>query len=504
MVGYKMISKAGFSDDLRAGFVLFLIALPLCVGISLASGAPASAGIIAGVVGGIVGSLLGGCRLAINGPAAGMIVVVVNGIATLSDGDPRIGFQRFLACVMVVGVLQILAGMARLGRFALLAPSAVVHGMMVAIGTIILIKQFPVLLGVKPHARDLIGMVVETPTTVAHLVWPVAAIGAICLGVMLAWQAFPARLIRLMPGPLLAVAVGLAFSMRFDVLRPEDLVPLPTEFAQFLIFPLFDQVLSARSLEVILTVFLVGSLESQLSTLAVDQLDPLKRASDFDQEFIGKGAVNFICGMVGGLPVITEIVRSSANIANGAKSPLSNLIHGSLLGLAVILVPGLMRQIPLTSLAAVLLLIGWRLARLSHFVAAWRAGKDVFVAFAVTWGVTIVDDLLVGLALGFVVYVAMQLWRGVKPHSFWRPDILVHREGAVGYVEVRGSLVFSGYLSVLSACNSMPDLKEIRLDLGQVTHLDHGVRHNLEGLVGQMGAAGQEVEVIWPSGKKAA
>ena len=286
-------------------------------------------------------------------------------------------------------------------------------------------------------------------------------------------------------------------------LGPKFLVPLPAAISEFFTFPLFDEILSARSFVVILTVYMVGSLESQLSTLAVDKLDPLKRSSDYDQEFIGKGLTNLTCGLIGGLPVITEIVRSSANIATGAKSPLSNVVHGVFLALAVVLIPSVLRQIPLTALAAVLLLIGFRLAHPKHFKEAWHAGWDSFVAFFVTWAVTIADDLLVGLGVGLVVYVIGQLVRGVISRAFWAPDIVTRRESSKGFVEVKGALVFSGYVAILGACTSMPDASQVFLDLGNVTHLDHGVRNNLEGLEEQMKAEGQELKVIWPKDKVA-
>jgi MFS superfamily sulfate permease-like transporter len=499
MIGYREIHKRDLSADLQAGFVLFLIALPLCVGIALACVAPASSGIIAGVLGGVLGSLLGGCRLSINGPAAGMIVVVLNGIVSLSDGDAVIGFKRFLACVVIVGVLQVLAGAARLGQYALLAPSAVIHGMMAAIGTIILIKQFPVLLGVKPEAGSMPHLLSQFPQIALHLYVPVALIGLSCLALILLWNSLNSKLAKMIPSALLAVLLGLGIAYFSSGIRPQDLVPLPASFSEFFIFPLFDDVSSMRSITVILAVFLVGSLESQLSTLAVDRMDPSRRSSDYDQELIGKGLVNLGCGMVGGLPVITEIVRSSANISNGAKSPAANLFHGLFLAVAVVVAPEVLRSIPLSALAAILMVIGWRLGHPKHFVEAWHGGKDVFVAFLVTWVVTIADDLLVGLSLGLVTYFAAQIWKGVGWKSFYRPDISIFREANRGRVQVRGALVFSTYLFLLEACATFPELREICLDLGQVTHLDPGLKHNLEGLMGQLEAEGKTLQVIWPA-----
>lgn len=513
MIGFKHINPSKtMSEDLLAGFVLFLIALPLCVGIGLGSGAPASAGIIAGVIGGVVGSLLGGAIVNINGPAAGLIVVVLGGINSLSDGDTTLGFKRFLACVVVVGVLQILSGLAKLGKLAFLAPGAVVHGMMAAIGTIIIIKQIPVIMGVKPTAGSLLGIVGEIPSIIQNAILPIAVIGLICLAVLLLWTKVPVKVSRFLPGPLVAVVVGLVASSQFGLVSehmmdfmghsftvgPKFLVPISSDFSTFFTTPLFDDIFSSRSLLVIITVFLIGSLESQLSTLAVDKLDPEKRSSDYDQEFIGKGLVNLLCGLIGGIPVITEIVRSSANIANGAKSPLSNLIHGLMMGAAVFLIPGLLHLIPQTALGAILLLIGWRLAKPAHFAHAWHQGKDAFLAFFVTWAVTIADDLLVGIGCGFVVYVVAQLLKGVSPGLFFKPAISSKNEGQALKVVVNGPLVFSGYLAVVSACTSRPDASEVMLDLAGVTILDQGLKENLTGLENQLRMEGKALKVTWP------
>ncbi|MBY0516666.1 MAG: hypothetical protein K2P81_07155 [Bacteriovoracaceae bacterium] len=513
MIGFKEIKKEYFANDLMSGFVLFLIALPLCVGIALGSGAPASAGIIAGCVGGILGSLVGGVRLSINGPAAGMIVVVLGGINSLSDGDALLGFKRFLSCVVIVGILQFLSGLARLGRLALLAPLPVIHGMMAAIGSIIIIKQIPVLLGVKPEAKSLIGIVGEIPRLIQNMTTPIAVIALVSFLVLVAWQFVPSKVTRFLPGPLMAVVVGLIASFQFGMIDvhmmdmfgktfeigPKFLVPLKVSADTFFTFPLFDKILETRSLIVIISVFLIGSLESQLSTLAVDKMDPEKRVSDYNQEFIGKGLVNLLCGLIGGLPVITEIVRSSANVANGAKSPLSNFLHGLFMAVAVMLIPTLLAQIPLAALAAILLLIGWRLSHPKHFIHAWHQGLDGFIAFVVTWSLTILDDLLVGIGVGFLVYVLAQLIKGVNPKFFLKPEIHSKTQGSKLHVEVSGALVFSGFLSLSSACLVETEASEVLLDLARVSTMDDSAKENVLGLENEIRSLGKKLTIIWPA-----
>lgn len=451
-----------WKEDILAGFVLFLIALPLSVGISLAAGAPASAGILSAIIGGIIGTFFTGNHIVINGPAAGLIVVILGSIVSLSDGDPILGFKRTLAAIAVAGALQIVSGLFKMGRLAFLAPSSVVHGMLSAIGFIILIKQVPVILGVKPHSKSILSMITEIPRMIVDADIPIAAIGLGCLTILICLNYFNFSIKKVIPAPLQAVGIGLACSFALGIahahdinllnhsyhLGPEFLVKVPDQFLDLFIFPSFDIILSTRSLIAIMTIFIVCSLESLLSSYAVDKLDPYKRKSNLDKDLLGKGIINLICGMLGAYPVISEIVRSSANIENGAKTNWSNFFHGLFILLFVAILPGVINQIPLASLAAVLMIVGWNLAHPRHFKEVWHHGWDQFLIFMTTLVITVVEDLLVGIAAGIVLKIILHLTRGVRFKDFFKPDIKVETGSNQTTIEFGSPVVFLGYLKL--------------------------------------------------------
>lgn len=461
-----------FKADILSGFVIFLIALPLSIGIALAAGAPASAGIMAAILGGIVGTFFTGAHVVINGPAAGLIVVVLGAIQALSDGDPVVGFKRMLAAVVVVGILQIITGALKLGRFAFLAPSSVVHGMLSAIGAIILIKQVPVILGVFPKSKTILGILSEIHTYIHNVDLPIALIGLSSLGVLIFWNNFAGDIKKYIPSSILVVALGLILATFFDVTHghdimlfnynyhvgPEFLVHVPENISKMIILPQFDVIWSGRSLMAIFTLFIVSSVESLLSTYAVDKLDPQHRKSNFNKDLLGKGVVNLSCGLIGGYPVISEIVRSSANIANGAKTMWSNFFHGVFILVFVLFFPNLINHIPLAALAAVLMIVGFNLTHPKHFIAVYHHGKDQFLFFLTTFIITVVDDLLVGILAGIALKIVLHLVRGVHPKYFFNPQLQVQEKDDRNVViSLQSPVVFLGYLKVKSILDSHKD-----------------------------------------------
>ncbi len=452
-----------WKEDIISGFIIFLIALPLSIGIALAAGAPASAGILSAILGGIIGTFITGTHIAINGPAAGLIVVISGSIISLSDGgDLMLGFKRTLAATIVAGVLQILVGAFRLGKLTFLAPSSVVHGMLAAIGVIIMVKQTPVLLGVKATSGSIPGIIAELPSLISHNDVPIFLIGGICFLLLVAWRFLPKKIVNIIPGPLVAVATGLIFSYGMDLehehfvqyfnhdysVGPNFLVHVPASIKQLFIFPSFDIVFSGRSFANIMTIFLVGSLESLLSAYAVDKLDPYKRKSNLDFDIIGKGITNISCGMLGAYPIITEIVRSSANISNGAKTKWANFFHGIFIFVFVALFPTILNHIPLTALAAVLILVGYNLAHPKEFVHMWHTGKDRFFFFTLTMVVTLVEDLLIGIAVGFIAKLVFTAFKGVKLKELFAPEIHVVHDDQKSTIHLNSNAISLGYLKV--------------------------------------------------------
>lgn len=458
-------------EDILAGFIVFLIALPLSIGIAVAAGAPASAGILSAILGGVIGTLITGTHITISGPAAGLIVVISSSIVSLGGGDLLLGFKRTLAATIVAGVLQVIVGLLRLGKLTFLCPPSVVHGMLAAIGAIIMIKQTPVLLGVLPEAKSIVGIVAELPKMISKNDLPIFVTGLVCLLLLVIWNFLPKKVSGIVPGPLVAVGIGLVASLTFDfghrhdlewlsqsyTVGPEFLVQVPRSLGELIILPSFDVIFGLKSLVNIMTIFIVGSLESLLSAYAVDKLDPFHRKSNLDFDIIGKGVTNICCGALGAYPIITEIVRSSANISNGAKTKWSNFFHGIFILVCVAAIPGVLNLIPLTALAAVLIMVGFNLTHPKHFMDVWHHGKDQFFIFVLTLFITLVEDLLVGIGVGILAKLVMHLIRGVSPNEFFAPKVTVENLNGKFQVSFQSNAVFLGYLKVQNALSTIPE-----------------------------------------------
>lgn len=484
--------KTHWRSDLTAGFILSLIALPLCIGIagaSIGNGSlsPAVSGLIAAVVGGVLVSRLSGTNIAIHGPAAGLIVIVQHGIDSLGAGDAKAGFQRFLAAMIVAGGLQILTGVLRLARYAALFPVNVIHGMLAAIGVIIISKQVHVALGVTPQAKSPLGLYAEVPSSVGSMNPEIAAIGLAALGVMVFFLLAPWQKLKKIPAPLVAVIVAAILGILFDlqhehhyffmgrdyIIGEKFLVTLPASVLAALPRPDFSIIFTPVSLLTIFSVYFVASLESLLSASAVDKLDTQKRVSDLNKEIIANGLGNLLLGAIGGLPIIAEIVRSSANVSNGAKTQWSNFFHGIFLALFLFLIPGIIHLIPNAALAGILILVGFRLARPSEFKHAFDAGIEQLAIFLTTLVVTLVEDLLVGIAAGLVVKLLILVLRGVKLREVFRLRATIDESGQQIAVRPEGSIIFTNLFSLTDRLASLAKDKQITLDFSAVHYIDH-------------------------------
>lgn len=405
------------AGDVPAGIVVFLVALPLCLGIALASGAPFMSGVVAGVIGGLVVSVASGSQLSVSGPAAGLTVIVFQAIERLG------GFEQFLLAVMLAGILQLALGFLKAGTIGAYFPSSVIKGMLTAIGLILIMKQLPHAVG---YGADLVGEETYTPQTPLdtwgeigrslHAVSPSAAIvsfGALLL--MLLWET---RLFRrlpgvtFIPGPLAAVAFGVLYGIFAQgtpfALNSRLMVSLPEiqglgDFAGHLVFPDFSNFANPEIYVVAATIAVIASLETLLSLEAVDKLDPLKRVAPTNRELKAQGLGNFLCGCLGGLPITAVIVRSSANVDAGGRTKLSCFIHGLMLLLSAAFLARYLNHIPLPALAAILLLTGYKLAKPALVMAMYRKGSDQFLPYLVTVLAILATDLLKGIAVGIAV-----------------------------------------------------------------------------------------------------
>ena len=414
----KVLSNIRY--DLPASMVVFFVALPLCLGIALASGAPLFAGIIAGIVGGIVVGIFSGSQLGVSGPAAGLAVIVLNAIGLLN------GWEAFLVAVVLAGIIQLIMGYLRLGIIAYYFPTSVIKGMLTGIGLIIILKQIPHALG---YDIDFEGDVAfrlgdENSFTLIHnalgLITPGALIVSIVsIAILVIWESVLSKKHKIftwIQGPFVAVIAGIILTYLFDskilpfALNSEHLVNIPvasslSDFFNQFTFPDFSQLRSPNVYIVALTLAIVASLETLLCVEATDKLDPNKSVTPTNRELKAQGIGNIISGLIGGLPVTQVIVRSSANITFGGKTKLSTILHGCFLLICVLTIPAILNRIPLATLACILFVVGYKLAKPSLFVAMYRMGWDQFVPFIVTVAAIVLTDLLKGIGVGMVVAV---------------------------------------------------------------------------------------------------
>lgn len=414
---------AHLKSDLPAGLVVFLVALPLCLGIALASGAPLFSGIIAGIIAGIVVSLLSGSEISVSGPAAGLAVIVATAITNLGS------FRVFLLAVAISGVIQLVLGFLRAGVIGNYVPNAVIKGMLAAIGVVIILKQIPHALGRDSHYEGDFDFFLEmdaasnTLTDIIKALYTAngeaVIITLVSLTILLLWERPALRqynFFRLVPAALVVVTLGILLNEGFHFfftdfyLKAEDghLVTLPKangvgEFFQQFTFPDWSALKNKQVYTTALTLAIVGSIESLLSIEATDKLDPQRRISSTNRELKAQGIGNLVSGLIGGIPITSVIVRSTANVYAGAKTRVSSFTHGVLLFICVLLIPGFMNRIPLASLAAILLVIGYKLTKVELYKKMYQAGMTQFLPFLVTVVAIVFTDLLNGVLIGLVV-----------------------------------------------------------------------------------------------------
>ncbi|MDO9214630.1 MAG: SulP family inorganic anion transporter [Methylococcales bacterium] len=483
-------------SDLLSGFLVFLIALPLCLGISMASGFPPSAGIITAIIGGVLVSRISGSYVTINGPAAGLIVVVYDAVQSLGDGDAMAGYRFTLAAIVVASVIQILMGVFKAGRLSSFFPASVVHGMLAAIGIIIMAKQIHVVLGVTPEKGSLIFTIAQIPYSLMNMNHEIAIIGFSGLAILIAWSLINNKTLKMIPAPLVVVLVGIALARYFDLehehlylflpdahflphheetVGPKFLVAISDNFMSSFYFPDFSKIATVEFWEAVVTISLVGSLESLLSAMAVDKLDTYKRHSNLNKDLTAVGVGNLVAGCVGGLPMIAEIVRSSANVNNGAKTSWANFFHGSLLLLFVVLFPRLIHSIPLAALASLLVFTGFRLASPKEFAKVMGIGKEQLFIFVITVLGVIATDLLVGVAIGIVVKLSIHLVRGVNFSNLFKINFSVEQKADTIFIEISGAAVFSNFMALKDALAKLENGKTIVFQLNDTYLLDHTV-----------------------------
>jgi MFS superfamily sulfate permease-like transporter len=490
--------------DLPSSLVVFLVALPLCLGIALASDAPPFAGIIAGVVGGIVVGYLSGSQLSVSGPAAGLTVVVADSIRTLGS------YEAFLSAVCLASLFQILLGIIKAGLLANFFPSSVIKAMLAAIGILLILKQIPHALGYDfDYVGDESFQEKEGHNTFSDIWYalkeihfPAFFIAISSLAVMVGWDQYIGRIrpmLKLIPGALLAVLTGMGINWFFDHFMPEFnmgkdyLVNLPTggvgNISSLIQFPDFNAFGNPKLFMVALTIAIIASIESLLSIEATDRLDPYKRASPLNKELIAQGVGNFFSGMLGGLPVTAVIVRSSANIVAGAVSKLSTILHGFLLLFSVFMIPGLLNLIPLASLASILFVVGYKLTKPSLFKSVYMSGLNQFIPFIVTIVSIVLTDLLKGIAIGSAVglfFVAI---------SNFKRSITVTRDHGKYLIRLRYNVSFLNKSILREILAKIPDDTYVIIDGTNALFIDQDIMDTIDLFISSVKVRGIQVEL---------
>ena len=507
-----------WKSDVVSGAIIFLIALPLSLGIALASGAPPIAGIITAIIGGMLVSLLSGSHVTINGPAAGLIVIVLGAIEALGAGDPIAGYRYALAVGVACGIIQIALGLLRAGAMTSFFPLSVVHGMLAGIGVIIMFRQIHVALGATPEFHiDFplfhgLNPILSVPGSVAHFNPYVTIIGIVSMLIMLTWPSLK-KVAKLIPAPLVAAVAGVVLAIVFGLgvertysalgreaqLGPRLLLDLPEGgLLGGLTSPDFGKIFTMTSIRWIVAYVFVASLESLLTAAAIDKMDPWKRRSNMNREFVGKGIGNALSSMVGGLPMIAEVVRSSANVFNGARTRWSNFVHGLFILLFVMFLPSVLEMIPLAALAGILVIIGWRLAHPRQFVEAGRIGKEELALMLVTIILVVIEDLLVGVAAGVIVGLAIALARGTSIGNLFKPRVAVMEDPATGRTTLKfsGALGFGNFIGVRGRLDKLAKGKTVVLDFTDCKFIDHTVVERLHDFEEEYLREGGHVEKI--------
>jgi MFS superfamily sulfate permease-like transporter len=526
-------------NDAIAGFLVFLIALPLCLAIARASGFPPIAGIWTAVIGGVICTLLGNSELTIKGPAAGMIVIVLGAVTDLGAqfgqglSDPEkvmLGYKLALGIGVVAAGVQILFGLFRVGKWVDFFPLTPVHGMLAAIGLIIIAKQSYEVIGVSAtKGAEPLELLRDFPHALTQMNPGIALIGVISLVILFCFPYIRGERLKAVPAQFIVLVVALCMGLFMDLdhwhkyrlpfqlpganpstefeLGPRFLVDIPhvlKDASKAFALPDFRAITTQTGLKYIILFSLVGSLESLLSARAIELLDPWKRKTNYNRELLAVGFANLLSSMIGGLPMIAEIVRSKANVDSGGRTKNSNLFHGMFLLAFVLLIPGLIHKIPLAALGAMLVYTGFRLANPNEFVRVFKVGSEQFVVFVVTIIATLATDLLIGVGIGIGTKIAFHLWNGCPIQNIFRADVqgVVQDEHHVLLI-VNHAAVFSNWLGLSQVIQeNLKEYDSVVLDLSRTRLVDHTVMEKLHHATAEAKRAGKELKIVGLEGHR--
>lgn len=483
-------------SDISAGIVVFFVAVPLCLGIALASGAPLFSGFIAGIIGGIIVGIASGSRLGVSGPAAGLSALVVSSLVLLGNS-----WEAFLLAIVIAGILQVLAGLLGGGIIAYYFPSSVIKGMLSGIGIIIILKQIPMALGLDEETTaNMVDEGIDHLFTPFHHILNSIHIGPILITicsllVLILYDKVLAvryKTFRILQGPIVVVFLGILIVWLANhgflpfVLTQKELVniPVPSSSLDFLnqfYFPDFSQITNIEIYKLALVIALIASLETLLCVEATDKLDPKKHVTPTDRELIAQGLGNIVSGLIGGLPITQVIVRSSANITFGAQSKVSTIVHGLLLLLCVTTIPVLLNMIPLATLAAILFVVGYKLAEPSIFIRMYRLGWEYFLPFIATIIGIIVEDLLIGISIGMTIAIFI-----ILRHHYKNSHETFHYEEDDQkkiHLTLAEEVSFLNKGSILREFRNIPDGSNVIIDFSRSKVIDNDVLEEIQNFI---------------------
>jgi MFS superfamily sulfate permease-like transporter len=486
-----MVKKTNLFTDLKSdfasGLVVFLVALPLCLGIAMASGAPLFSGIISGVIGGIIVGYLSNSHISVSGPAAGLTAIVLTAITDLG------AFDVFLTAVFIAGLIQLALGFIKAGSISNYFPTNVIEGMLAGIGIIIILKQLPHAFGYDSNFEgDQAFLQNDGSNTLSTLLGVVnyfqlgsIIITILSLFILITWNKISFfKKLKLIPGALIAVILGVLINEIFTAtgstlaIQKEHLVslPIPTSFEelkQIIITPNFSGFANPKVWIVGLTIAIVASIETLLCIEAADRMDLHKRYTDTNVELKAQGIGNIISSLLGGLPMTSVVVRTSANSVAGAKSKLSTIIHGTLLLLSVLIIPSVLNKIPLATLASILLLVGYKLAKPATFMHFWKNGKYQFIPFIVTLLAVVFMDLLKGVALGIIISIIFILKGNLKRAYSFRK--LEYAHGDIIHIDLAQEVSFLNKAAIKTTLNDIPKNSEVIINAQDTVYIAHDV-----------------------------
>lgn len=502
------LSTKYFKADMLAGMVVFLVALPLCLGIAVASGAPPFAGIISGVIGGIAVGYMSNSNVSVSGPAAGLIAIILVAVTDM-------GYQTFLSAVVIAGAIQLLLGIAKAGGISSYFPTSVIEGMLVAIGIIIIKKEIPHAIGYDlEHEGDFYSYQLLDAdkgyfTELIHA-FNFAHTGAmivafVSIGLIIAFNKIPAlQKIKAIPGALVAVVVGILLNELFMLVWPEIaikdehlvLLPIATSFSDFtsqFTAPNLEGFMNVKAWTVGITITIVASIETLLCLEAGDKMDPLKRFSSANKELKAQGIGNILSGFLGGIPMTSVIVRTSANINAGAKTKLAAIAHGVFLLVAVLAIPGLLNKIPMASLAAILIMIGLKLASVKTFKHMWHNGMQQFIPFIVTVVAVVFTDLLKGVGIGLVVSIYFILKGNMKLAYFFRKE--KHVNGETIHIELAQEVSFLNKAAIKQTLAHLPEGCSVIINAANTVYIDYDILELIKDFM-NFGSKDKKIAVV--------